>query len=410
MPVRSISAGLEVDVEVEMCVASSSLKPNPFYHRGPIRDHRYFRGREEETDQAMALLQNGQSLSVVGPTRIGKTSLLLHLCHTSTDPRLGLASEFYQFLYFNAEAWNNMPGSEIHRGLLEKTLQAIGRQPDPGLSDGGESPYQALEQAVEDAVRQGIHLIYILDEFESLASNPLLDATCFSRMRGLSMSHGVTYVTASRQPLIELAYAQGSAPTSPFFSFFAQMRLGLFERSAALSLLSDGAAAAGACFDATTLDYLLTLAGTHPLLLQIAGYHALAQGCADGSPMNQDRYQRVRRRFLSEAECEWAYFWMSLQPRDQHLLALLPVAGQSQVDGLRRLEHAGLIEWHGRPTYLSPAFAEYVARQAVPGLIQVPPITLDPVERFALLAGVRYHCRSENLPYSAAWWSTPSRY
>ena len=56
---------------------------NPFFHRGPIRDPVMFHGRRTEVAQALALLGQGQSLSIVGPRRMGKTSLLLHITNPS---------------------------------------------------------------------------------------------------------------------------------------------------------------------------------------------------------------------------------------------------------------------------------------------------------------------------------------
>jgi hypothetical protein len=53
--------------------ASPVLK-NPFFHRGPVRDRRYFFGRTRETRQVLEMLCNGQCVSIVGPRRIGKTS------------------------------------------------------------------------------------------------------------------------------------------------------------------------------------------------------------------------------------------------------------------------------------------------------------------------------------------------
>ena len=53
---------------------------NPFYHRGAIRRQHDFHNREAEISQILGLLRNGQSVSLIGPRRIGKSSLLMHLC------------------------------------------------------------------------------------------------------------------------------------------------------------------------------------------------------------------------------------------------------------------------------------------------------------------------------------------
>ena len=52
---------------------------NPLWHRGPIRDPAFFTGHASEVRTALSLLPNGQSISLVGPRHIGKTSLLYYI-------------------------------------------------------------------------------------------------------------------------------------------------------------------------------------------------------------------------------------------------------------------------------------------------------------------------------------------
>ncbi|MGD8967597.1 MAG: ATPase, partial [Anaerolineae bacterium] len=55
------------------------LVQNPFFHRGPIHQREYFFNRQREVSQALGLLRNLQNVALVGPRRIGKTSLLFHM-------------------------------------------------------------------------------------------------------------------------------------------------------------------------------------------------------------------------------------------------------------------------------------------------------------------------------------------
>ena len=59
-------------------VPRKTLK-NPYVHRRAIKDSDYFFGRAQETRELLDLTAEGQSVSIVGPRRIGKTSLLFHL-------------------------------------------------------------------------------------------------------------------------------------------------------------------------------------------------------------------------------------------------------------------------------------------------------------------------------------------
>lgn len=49
---------------------------NPFTNRGMITKENEFVGREREISDILARIRNGNSVSVVGERRIGKSSLL----------------------------------------------------------------------------------------------------------------------------------------------------------------------------------------------------------------------------------------------------------------------------------------------------------------------------------------------
>ncbi len=87
---------------------------NPFYHRGPIHDARFFWNRTEEVEQTRLLLGLGQSVSLVGPRRIGKSSLLLQLLGAN---RTGGGPDRY--VYFNCEGWSAASPASLHALLLE---------------------------------------------------------------------------------------------------------------------------------------------------------------------------------------------------------------------------------------------------------------------------------------------------
>jgi predicted AAA+ superfamily ATPase len=68
---------------------------NPYFHRGPIRKPEHFFGRSQEVTNALSLLKKNQSVSIVGPRRIGKTSFLLHLARVLARYGLPLDICFY---------------------------------------------------------------------------------------------------------------------------------------------------------------------------------------------------------------------------------------------------------------------------------------------------------------------------
>lgn len=367
---------------------------NPFFHRGPIHNRVYFFGREQETGQALSLLGNGQSISLVGQRRIGKSSFLFHLADPHIFTQYGLDPAQHLFVYLDCGSLSTLPPPDLYRVLLEEigdTLADAGSPTPLNLEADPAQPltYRAFEQALRHLTRQGWRLILLLDEFERLSHNPHLDPDFFSGLRALAARHPIAYVTASKQPLLELTYAHASALSSPFFNIFASIRLGLFAEGEARYLLTTLAAKSGLTFSPSTLDLLLALAGPHPLFLQIAGFHAfeLLQTfeVSETSKVLFDSAE-LRRRFLASVEEHFTYYWRSLSPEEQRALATLPAIESGPT--LTSLEKACLIiRRNDRYDYLSPAFRAFVQAQAIPGLLQAGPVAIDREQHQASLHG-----------------------
>lgn len=365
------------------------VKGNPFWHRGPIRDPDYFFGRRRETNRAFDLLHNAQSVSIVGPRRIGKTSLLFHLANTNVYQQYGLSPNKHCFVYVDCESWGDLTRNDFYAVLLRELKDALLRMDqalDFELPATSSISFRGFEQAIRTVVSRQIQPVFLLDEFEALSANPNLDTLFFTSLRGLATRHRVAYVTVSKEHLLNLTYAQTDTISSPFFNFFAQIRLQPFSRNESELLLTDLAAKGGVSFTSTLIDCLLNLAGPHPFLLQVAAYHGFEYITAITASLNGTGCDQIRRQFLGEAEAHWAYAWSQLSPQDQKLLTLLPLTQQSNPGAVRRLQEAGVVVQHADGFVpLSPAFREFVARQSVVGVSQAYPITLDLEQRRALL-------------------------
>ena len=159
---------------------------NPYFHRGPIKELRYFYGRARETARALQMVGNGQSVSVIGPRRIGKTSLLLHLADSAVQAEHGLTPEQSLFVYIDAGALSGLSRLDILRVMLQETAAQTGQETvdTPQVVD-----HRSFEQAVRGLVRPGQQLVYLVDEFESLGKNRNVDGDFFSFHRALVWHH-----------------------------------------------------------------------------------------------------------------------------------------------------------------------------------------------------------------------------
>ena len=233
--------------------------PNPFFYGGRITDTAQFVGRDAELRRIFAALETTQSgqaqhISIVGPRRMGKSSLLFHV--TQIYRQKLSQPEKYRFVYIDLDdsRCHNLPG------LLGHILQTL---------DVTHTSHPTLDQ-FQDALRkltekQAVMPVLCLDEFEHLTQrkDQFPDAV-FEAWRSLGNNSLVVFITASAIPLHELIQ-QGNL-TSNFHNIFTLLPLGAFTLTEAQTLL----ARSDHPLSAADIEALLKLTGCHPAKLQIA--------------------------------------------------------------------------------------------------------------------------------------------
>jgi hypothetical protein len=369
------------------------LVRNPFFHRGPIHQRDYFFNRQHELGQALGLLRSLQNVALVGQRRIGKTSLLFHLADPAIHTNHGLSPAKYLFAYLDGEELTELDDGEIRSVMTEELAAALGaaghRGPDLDLPEGSVE-YRTFRHVVRRLTQQGLKLVFCFDEFEGLGANPRLGPSFFSSLRGLTGQLDVAYVTASRTPIHTLAYAQPETLSSPFFNTFAPLYLGLFSDEDAYGLVETLATRASATFAPDLVHLVMELAGPHPLLLQIAGFHTFEVWRQRDGPLEKGDRDEIRHRFCAEVQPHYEYYWRHLIAEEQYTLATLPLAQQSQQQRrhLRSLEQQCLVtQRDGGCEYLSSALRSFVRQQPVPDLLQVGPFVVDLRQRLASCQG-----------------------
>ena len=132
---------------------------NPFYHRGAIRRLEDFFGRNAETEQILGLLRNGQSVSLIGPRRIGKSSMLIHLCRPQVRETLGLQPPNTLFVLLDCQELGGSPAEEVYEALLTTLLDAAeeaeldtGNITSPGT-------YRALDRVLHKISQQEVSVV-----------------------------------------------------------------------------------------------------------------------------------------------------------------------------------------------------------------------------------------------------------
>jgi len=334
---------------------------NPFFHRGPVHDPASFFGRREEIAYLFSLLCQGQSVSISGQRRFGKTSLLYHLANPETNRQFGLDPAQTRWIYLEGGMLDGLDEDWLY-GAINQALGHI----DESI------PYAHLMEQVRAHDAQNHRLIIALDEFELFARNMQLQPRVFNRLRGLSDRFAVQFVTASREPLAHVSFAYPEVISSPFFNNFAPLRLGLFQEAEAIEMLSTLSARGGQAFELETMAFILDLVGPHPLFLQIAGYHAFA--AQEHGVLSSEARTAVVNRVMQDLDGHLQYYWNSLLPDERYGLATLSVmVDYAQSSIAARLAETGLTY---RNRYLGTLLRDYVSEQPIEGLIRCGPFMM----------------------------------
>jgi eukaryotic-like serine/threonine-protein kinase len=329
-------------------------------------------GRMHELREIAAFVAASQSVSIVGPRKIGKTSLIYSLIRPSTWPELRLDANNL-FVYIDCEVLGEGAHAEIFGQFATAMIGAIderGLEPEPALEAATTRPTRlTFEAAVRKLNQRGLRVTLILDEFERLSTNPQLDVNFFNALRSIAGRYQFVFLTLSARPLIDLTYSGRSQEilSSPFFNIFAPVFLGLLAKEDAYQLMSEPMRRLGAAFAPTTEDFLYALVGGHPFGMHVACFHAYD---------TQDDHAEIERRTLRELDAHFAYLWRNLMSNEQDALrrvedAAARATGDTAMRGLLRdlVQKCLLVADVGAqgvpPQYRYPsrAWAQFVATQ-----------------------------------------------
>ncbi len=341
---------------------------NPYVSRGPVRDPHMFWGREHELQEIAAFMRGNQSVSIIGPRKIGKTSLLFQLLRPSAWEKLGLDDKNL-FVYLDCEVLGEgtheeifgIFASEISTALAERQLP-----PEAAVEAAIAKPTRlSFESAVRKLNQRGLRIVLILDEFERLSTNAHLDLNFFNALRSAAGRYQLVFLTASARPLIELTYSGKSQEilSSPFFNIFAPMFLGVLLDTEAHALLTEPMQAQGVNLPTEIKKFVLSFAGGHPFLLQVTCFHAFTI----------QHLPELAQRATEELQPHFEYYWRNLSTNEQQALSDVSHAAARALHdttmrgALRDLtQKSFLVLRDGLYHYPSQAWANFVAQQTPP--------------------------------------------
>jgi hypothetical protein len=282
----------------------------------PIRAYRHFYGRKRELAKLTDDVRNGQCVSVVGVRRIGKTSLLFQLLDPQARAVYKLADDVL-CVYIDCGRLAKIPPGQVYAEIMRRICRLENCPKLKALEKPGTTlSFHDFDDNILHLRDAGVSLVLLLDEFERLGSNPHLDVNFFLGLRALHTEYELTYVTASRLPIMELAFSHQDVLSSPFPNVFDSVRVGLFPEPEARELIQ-----VAGVFSSPVEDFLLDLSGGHPLALQHACRYAFERRQEAGVALSLDDRFVIQSQTQEAMEGHYRYYWKNLSQEQKRVLA-----------------------------------------------------------------------------------------
>ena len=282
-------------------------RQNPFGLRGGIEPERFI--VPEGMVRAIAEdIVKKQSVSIVGPRMIGKTSLLKFLasaqCRAYYQDESG-QSPVLRFAYLDLQEHSGKSRDQLACEIARAVSETL-----PGKKRFQESTHAEAMAWIKQTTgrrRVGSPLwILLFDEFDRVIELNGIDKTLFDELRALPQHYNLCFVIASRRKIIDLPLPQ-SVSTSPFFNFLKEHFLSVWDASTARTLMFKPRGTELRLFTDDDFAFVTRLTAYHPLLLQISCY-ALFHARHAGGNQSID-YSQVHDSYMQEAESIYRYYW-----------------------------------------------------------------------------------------------------
>ncbi|HLZ60353.1 MAG TPA: ATP-binding protein [Ktedonosporobacter sp.] len=242
----------------------ATIVSNPYYDLAAVRSPDMFYGRARLLRSLFATIVNRQSISLVGPRGIGKSSVLRHIVVPAVQGQSGHDFSRYVLVLIDLRDYLNKSSETFFEAVSRHiAAQCQGRVQ---LQIQERSADEEFQQILEQITEQGFHTVLLMDGFDSITRNKKFDPEFFSFLRACATAGRVSYVTASRAPLYEVCHH--AIKESPFFNIFSTRYLEPLTRDEARDLVMIPSERAGYGFSETEMQWVLEMAGRHPFFIQ----------------------------------------------------------------------------------------------------------------------------------------------
>jgi AAA+ ATPase superfamily predicted ATPase len=318
---------------------------NPYTFGVPVRGEDNFFGREQELHLIFDTLESvprgqKQDLVLMGPRRIGKSSILLRL--------LDICPADFAPIYIDLQAIKPREPYILFVTILRQINKIFRQQnldsrlpvfemltsetiPEKLQYITFGDDISAIDQAI--AREQLPRLILMFDEVELLTEIGGVSALEWFRSLIQSLNYCVFIVAGS-----DLLYELTTDYTSPFYNIFKIIEVRALSEEAATSLITVPASKVGLTYPPSEIRRILHFTGRNPYFIQAMGHYLVEWLNKHGRRKVQpDDIDHVADQMIDNLSAQFNYFWSSFKAREQGLLYLLaqkqtPQTGASLTD------------------------------------------------------------------------------
>lgn len=259
-------------------MAPPSPSPCPFSAASMLKNPDCFVGREEELRFIQSQMTGPQptSVNIVGPHKIGKSSLLWRFYRIRNHPSNN--SSPYAVIYLSFQDGECQEENTFYQAVAQKLSEVPVIQAKPSLVTAFQAPdwnRSTFAKAIRRCEAQQILPVLCIDKFEALFQDSYrekFDEGFYDNLHSLINNSALMLVLASRETLG--SYSSKHKLTSSFFNVGSVLPLEKFSEAEAQELVElpkGNIAGATPALNETNQRLALKWGERHPVLLQLAG-------------------------------------------------------------------------------------------------------------------------------------------
>jgi hypothetical protein len=239
--------------------------PNPYFHMATIRTTNMFFGRRNLLRRFYEAIVNHQSVSLVGPRHIGKSSFLWCVGLPEIQEQFPFDLRRHIFVPLDLREYLYKTSNDFFQNVSKEIILQSRKIPDLTLKTKGRGE-EAFSFILDRIEEQGFYPVLLLDAFDNVTLNKQFGPEFFSFLRAHATMGQVSYVTATIAPLYELCHR--GIVDSPFFNIFYNYTLEALTQEEAQELIRVPAQKAGIPFTEEEVAWVVKMAGRHPFFIQ----------------------------------------------------------------------------------------------------------------------------------------------